>query len=390
MTALEKILKQRIAAEGPLTVARFMEYCLSHPEHGYYQKGDPFGARGDFITAPEISQMFGELIGIWCAVVWQGLGRPDPFNLVELGPGRGTLMLDALRACEAAPGFLSAVRLHLVETSRALRAVQKEKLDPDITGVRPQWHDRLRDVPPGPTIFIANEFFDALPIHQFQMTEDGWRQRRVDVAAGEGAGDGKDTGGFRFTLSGPQDGSKDGSKDGPPPISAALKDAAPGAIAEAAPAGVAHAWAMGERIAGGGGAALIIDYGHAAPGLGDTLQAVRGHRFADPLAAPGEADLTAHVDFAAIAAAIAAGGGGNAEGSAVAAWGPVSQARFLTALGIQARAHALMEGASAAQAHDIEAALARLTGDDQMGELFKVLAAVAAAAPPPPGFEGIS
>jgi len=383
MTSLAEILKERIESEGPLTVARFMEACLAHPEHGYYQKGDSFGVEGDFITAPEISQMFGELIGIWCAVLWQGLGLPDPVNLVELGPGRGTLMADALRASEAAPDFRAAIRVHLVETSRALRGLQKKNLNADISGIDPEWHDRLRDVPPGPAIFIANEFFDALPIHQFQMTEDGWRERMVDVTGGEEAGDktgGEEAGdknnddgaeGFRFTLSDPL--------DAPPPISPPLVDAEPGAIAEAAPAAVAHAMAIGARIAGDGGAALIFDYGHAAPGLGDTLQAVHGHRFTDPLTSPGEADLTAHVDFAAIAAAAAAGG---AE-----AFGPVSQGSFLSALGIQARAHALMEGASAAEAHDIETAFERLTGPDQMGDLFKVLAITPAGSQPPPGFE---
>ena len=361
MTHLAGLLTGEIAAKGPVSVGRYMELALGHPDFGYYQSADPFGASGDFITAPEISQIFGELIGIWCAVVWRGMRSPERVNLVELGPGRGTLMADALRAAAMEPEFRAAIHLHLVETGKGLRHRQKEtiaKAHPDVT---PQWHCGIESLPEGPTIFIANEFFDALPMRQFQKTSEGWREKLIGVA---------DNGGFRFVLSPPL--------TTPPPVGEELWDAEAEAVAEVSPASLNIARAIGEKVATQGGAALIIDYGHDSPGFGDTLQAVKSHGFTDPLADPGEADLTAHVDFAAIGSAAGLGGG--------AVFGPLAQGIFLNRLGIETRTAALVESATAGQAEEIQGAVARLTNADQMGTLFKALAVMPAAAAPPPGF----
>ncbi len=361
MTHLAALLTSEIAAKGPLSVARYMELALGHSDFGYYQSDDPFGADGDFITAPEISQMFGELMGIWCAVVWRVMGGPERINLVELGPGRGTLMADALRALDAAPEFKAAIRLHLVETGKGLRRRQKETLGHAHPDIAPQWHERIESLPQGPAIFIANEFFDALPIHQFQKTPEGWRERLIGVAA---------NGGFCFVLSPPL--------NTPPPVGEELLDAEAEAVAEVSPASLNIARVIGEKVATQGGAALIIDYGHEIPGLGDTLQAVKNHGFADPLADPGRVDLTAHVDFAAIGAAA------GLDGAAV--FGPLAQGIFLNRLGIETRAAALIENATADQGEEIRGAVARLTDADQMGTLFKALAVMPAAATTPPGF----
>jgi NADH dehydrogenase [ubiquinone] 1 alpha subcomplex assembly factor 7 len=338
-------LRRRMALEGPLNVARYMEEALGNPRHGYYPTRDPLGSDGDFITAPEISQMFGELIGLWCAVVWQGMGGPSPLNLVELGPGRGTLMSDALRATRGVPGFAEAVRIHLVETSPALRRRQAQ-----ILGQQPQWHNDLGTLPEGPMIVIANEFFDALPVRQFQRVDRGWCERLVDCHP--------ETQEFRFVLSPPA--------AEPPLIPASLRDAPPGAVFETCPAGVSMAHAMGAHVARWGGATLIIDYGHAESAIGETLQAVKGHAFHDVLTDPGEADLTTHVDFAML--------GHAASQAGASAFGPVPQGNFLEALGMGARSQALLANATAEQAEDIRAAHRRLTHPDEMGTLFKALA----------------
>jgi len=358
MAGLADLLRRRIALEGPLTVAQYMEACLAHPEHGYYRKRDPLGRAGDFTTVPEISQMFGELIGLWAAVVWQGMGGPRPLRLVELGPGRGTLMADALRAAAGAPGFTDAIEVHLVETSPALRERQAAAL----AGHAPIWHDDLMSLPEGPAVVIANEFFDALPIRQFQRSPDGWHERLVDV---------DDDGALRFRLSPPQLVN--------PLVPDSLKNAESGSVAEICPAALGVVRQLAERLHAGGGAALIIDYGHAASAAGETLQAVKDHAFHDVLAEPGDADLTAHVDFQAL--------GETAKSTGARGYGPISQARFLQALGIRERAEALLAGATAGQAADIRAALERLTGPEAMGEMFKVLCVAAPELPPPPGFE---
>ncbi|HML11863.1 MAG TPA: SAM-dependent methyltransferase [Xanthobacteraceae bacterium] len=348
MTPLEAELRRIIAADGPMSVATYMALCLGHPAHGYYMTRDPFGRAGDFITAPEISQMFGELIGLWAVAVWQMMGAPAPVALVELGPGRGTLMADALRAARAAPAFAAALEVHLVETSPHLQRRQQEALA--ALDVPISWHPAFAAVPRRPLIVIANEFFDALPVHQAVKTPRGWHERMVGVGA-----DGQLT----FALH-------------PDPLPG-FATIAP-EVAASAPAGAVYEWRSGgpideiaSRVAKDGGAALVIDYGHGEGALGETLQAVGRHGFADPLATPGAVDLTAHVDFAALAR--------TAKAAGARAHGPVSQRDFLRRLGIEARAAALRANASAAQAADIAAALARLTGPgrESMGELFEAV-----------------
>ena len=356
MTALAAEIRERIRRDGPLSVAAYMELCLSHPTHGYYRRGRPIGAAGDFITAPEVSQMFGELIGLWCAAVWQFMGRPQQVRLVELGPGRGTLMTDALRAVKTVPAFRSAIDLHLVDSSETLRAEQAILL-----GVAaPTWHESFETVPSGPVLVVANEFFDALPIRQFERVGDTWRERVVTLAPSSQA--------FRFAAA-------DTATD----EIACLGAAPAGSIVEQAPARDALAAALAARIAADGGAALIVDYGHDWPGIGDTLQAVKRHRRHGVLDDPGDADLTAHVDFHALAAAARKAGAG--------AFGPVPQGAFLRALGIEERAARLRRDASAAQREAIDAALRRLTSVDEMGMLFKALAIAHPALGVPPGFE---
>jgi SAM-dependent MidA family methyltransferase len=349
MTPLEAEIRSIIAADGPIPVSRYIALCLGHPQHGYYVTRDPLGAAGDFTTAPEISQMFGELIGAWVAAVWRQMGAPERVNFIELGPGRGTLMADALRATRAVADFRAAVAVHLVETSPVLRARQQAML-----GTTASWHARIEDVPDGPVIAVANEFVDALPIDQFVKDRDGWHLRMIGLTDGR----------LNFVV----------MPDPTPGISA---NAPVGAILERRhdrPIGL-----LARRIAQHGGAALIIDYGHVATALGDTLQAVRQHTFADPLADPGTADLTTQVDFAALARCA------RREGAAP--HGPLSQGEFLRRLGIAQRAARLQAKATPQQAADIDAALTRLTAPDQMGELFKVLAITDPRLAAPPGFD---
>ena len=358
MSALADHLRGLIDAEGPITVARFMAQALGHPQLGYYATRDPLGVAGDFVTAPEISQMFGELLGLWCVECWDRMGRPGDARLVELGPGRGTLMADALRAARQVPAFGAAVSIHLVETSPPLRARQEATL----TGHRPTWHTDFGAVPPGPLLLLANEFFDALPIHQLERTREGWRERLVNTGAG----------GFGFVLAA-----------GPTPaldhLPAALAQAPQGALCEVAPAAWELATAIGGRLAAAGGAALVVDYGYRRTRAGETLQAVRRHAPVSPLTAPGDCDITAHVDFAALARAAQAAG--------AASHGPVPQGAFLRRLGIERRATGLAADASPAQRTEIAAALARLLAPDAMGRLFQALALTPAGAPRPPGFE---
>ncbi len=347
MSELAARLLKRIARQGPITVAEYLAEALTHPRQGYYMSGDPFGARGDFVTAPEISQMFGEMIGLWCADTWQRLGAPAALTLVELGPGRGTLLADLLRAARVVPGFREALDLHLVEVSPALRALQVQSLD----GVGATWHLSLAEVPQGqPLLLIANEFFDALPVRQFERTPEGWRERLVGLTPKGDA--------LAFGLSPP-------APHAEALLPEALRDAAPGAVAEVAPAALSLAAEIGRRLVEDSGAALIVDYGYAAPDGRPTLQALRRHQREDVLAAPGEADLTAHVDFGALAR--------TARQAGAETWGPAPQGDFLEALGIATRAERLAAGADPAQAAEIRAALHRLTAPEEMGTLFKVL-----------------
>jgi NADH dehydrogenase [ubiquinone] 1 alpha subcomplex assembly factor 7 len=360
VNALGRRLIRRIKAEGPISVAEYMAQCLLDPRDGYYVRADPLGRAGDFVTAPEISQMFGELLGLWAVDAWRRLmGAPARFALVELGPGRGTLMADALRAAQAAPDFVRAAAVHLVEASPTLRAKQREAL----AGRDVQWHDGIDTLPDGPIVVLANEFFDALPLRQFVRTERGMAERMVGVdPSGER---------LRFGLAA-------ASSPWAAAMPRALLDAPVGALVEYSPASIGIVQAIARRIVRHGGAALIIDYGAAASGPGDTLQAVRRHDRADVLDDPGEADLSARVDFAALGEAACQEG--------AASFGAVPQGVLLERLGIGARSRALAERAAPAQAAAIELARARLIGGTEMGTLFKALALVPRSSAPPAGF----
>jgi len=349
---LRQHLIAQIRAQGPMTLADYMATCLMHPEHGYYATRDPFGTAGDFTTAPEISQMFGELIGLYLAQCWLDQGAPAPFILAEAGPGRGTMMADILRATRAVQGFHSAMRLHLIEASPGLRQVQKQTLEPyDI-----QWQDNFDALPELPLYLVANEFFDALPIRQFQRDGGLWRERCVGVKEGR----------LSFGLAGP------GAMAELMPRLADTKD---GDIVEFCPQARAIAARTGGHIEARGGAALIIDYGDWRS-LGDTFQAVQGHKSTDPLANPGRADLTAHVDFEALAMATPSGFGRL-----------TPQAVFLQRLGLPQRAKALAAGLTGDALENHLTGYQRLTDSDEMGTLFKVMAFYPKAAAPPPGID---
>jgi SAM-dependent MidA family methyltransferase len=342
--SLDAEIKEIIAQEGPISIERYMALALTHPTKGYYTTRNPFGAEGDFVTSPEISQMFGELLGLWAAHVWTLIGSPAPVHLVELGPGRGALMADALRAARAAPEFFEALDVHLVEASPHLIERQREALAD--SGKSVIWHETVGDLPAGAAIFIANEFFDALPVRHYQKTATGWHERLVGLDV---------EGHLAFGL----------GADAEP----LLKPHAPeGTILEVGAAAQRLMMHIAAHVVTHNGAALAVDYGYVETGFGETLQAVKAHQFVDPLAEPGAADLTAHVDFAALSRAARAA---NAE-----THGPVEQGEFLRQLGIYQRAEALRTQASPEQAEEIDAALTRLTGvgEGEMGSLFKVLA----------------
>ncbi len=360
-TPLADALAAGIAATGPMRLDRFMARVLQDPEHGYYRRRRPLGRDGDFITAPEISQIFGELVGLWLADRWMAMGRPDPVRLVELGPGRGTLMADAVRAMSVVPDLRRALRIHLVESSETLRREQAER----VPGAR--WHDRFEDVPRGPLLLVANEFFDALPIRQFRREAAGWRECHVGLDP-----DSRD---FRFVFR--PVGGDALARLFPPERLAAVET---GGIIEANEAARAVVSTLARRLAEDDGAALVIDYGYAAPGHGDTLQAVRRHARAPLFERLGEADWTAHVDFTALACA------GRARGARV--FGPVAQGPFLESLGIGLRAERLAAGKPKRVRAEIVSAVARLVGREAMGALFQVLALTGARGgePPPPGF----
>lgn len=337
MSPLEQLLAELIAAEGPLRLDRYMSLCLGHPRHGYYVTRDPLGETGDFITAPEVSQVFGELVGVWAVGSWQAMDQPEDFSLVELGPGRGTLMADVLRTLrKAAPACAAAARVHLVETSPVLRARQRQAV-----GEGASWHDRLEDVPEGPMILLANEFFDAIPIRQFERREGVWRERVIGLAEGR----------LAMGIGGIVPGTM--GKDGD--------------VLEFAPAREDIARHVGERLAAHRGAALIVDYGHLHTAPGDTLQAMRDHRHLPVTEAPGDADLTSHVDFEKLARAITEGGG--------IAHRALTQRDFLLAMGLAQRIAQLAGKADAATAEKLHRQMARLADEAQMGNLFKVLAA---------------
>jgi SAM-dependent MidA family methyltransferase len=340
-------IKKLIKSSGPIPVWRYMELCLLHPQYGYYLSRDPLGREGDFITAPEVSQMFGELLGLWAASVWRAIDSPPLLRLIEIGPGRGTLMADALRALRVLPPLYQALSVHLVEVNPVLREKQKSALSGsrDIT-----WHDSIDDVPDGPSVIFANEYFDVLPIHQAVRAENGWHERTVEL---------DDSGRLAFGM----------AAEPTPRFEVLLPS-----WVRAAPIGAVFEWRpdaeimkIASRVRDQDGAALIIDYGHLRSDAGDTLQAIASHSFTDPLKNPGQADVTAHVDFQALMRA--------AEDLGARAHGPVPQGDFLRRLGIENRAISLMAKASASVADDISSALKRLVGGGRggMGQMFKVL-----------------
>jgi NADH dehydrogenase [ubiquinone] 1 alpha subcomplex assembly factor 7 len=349
---LGELIDMQIRANGPISVAAYMGLCLTHPRYGYYSGSDPLGAGGDFVTAPEISQMFGELIGFFCVNLWQQMGEPPSFTLLELGPGRGTLMQDALRAASRAPGFADALHLQLFETNTTLKTMQAERLGK----YAPYWADEIDAVSDDPLLVVANEFFDALPIRQLVRAPDGWHERQVGLRDGQRV--------FGLAPTAIPDSA----------LPEAVRNAAPGEVYEAGLATQDVMQRLGSRISAQGGALLAIDYGYARTQTGETLQAVRRHAFADLLEAPGEADLSAHVDFEAMANAA------RAAGLAVAPL--ATQDYFLRHLGIEERARMLSD-ANPGKSAEIAGALARLTGKDQMGELFKVFCAHSPGLAPP-------
>jgi NADH dehydrogenase [ubiquinone] 1 alpha subcomplex assembly factor 7 len=354
----EKIAR-RIRTEGPISLAAYMAMALHDAVDGYYARRQPIGAGGDFVTAPEISQVFGELIGLWCAEMWRRLGEPDPVMLAELGPGRGVLMSDLLRAAATVPGFRRALRLYLVEASAVLRAEQQDRLGQ----FGPVWVPDAADLPDGPLLIVANEFLDALPIRQFVRGAVHWSERLLALDDDN-----------RLVL-----------VDGPESPAASLlvpperRDGAPrGAVVEICPAALALASSLGARLAHQPGAALFIDYGYFPRPPGPTLGAFRRHRPVSVLDSPGTADLSADVDFAAFAEA------GRAGGAEI--HGPVPQGRFLGDLGAGLRLTTLRARATPAQRQALDSGVGRLLDPVGMGTLFKAIALVSPGLPPPPGF----
>ncbi len=348
MTPLAALLIRRIRAAGPIMLADYMSECLLHPQHGYYTTREPFGTKGDFTTAPEISQMFGELLGLCLAQTWLNQGAPTAFTLAELGPGRGTLMADLLRATRTVTGFHAAARVIMIEASPRLRALQRATL-----GTHPaHWHDTIETLPDAPLYLIANEFFDALPIRQFTRTPQGWAETIVGLVNDS------------LTL----------GRTTAAPLAALnhrLSDTTPGDIVEICPTGPHIVTAIARRIAQKGGAAVILDYG-GWRSRGDTFQALRAHAPVHPLESPGHADLTAHVDFEALA-------GTHPHAC-------TTQGRLLENLGISARSARLAASLSGEALQSHLSATRRLTAPQEMGKLFKALAIHPPHCPPPPGF----
>lgn len=356
MTPLHRKLAAIIESEGPISIERYMALCLGDPEHGYYMTRDPFGTKGDFTTAPEMTQMFGELIGLWIADYFMKLRSPKPIHIVEIGPGRGTLMADAIRAMRVVPELLDHASFTLVETSPTLIATQKATLRDFELDI--DWVHSIEDIPDGPAIFVANEWFDALPIRQYQRIEQGWAERLIGLDEERRLILGID---IEKIL----------------PIS---DDIAIGTVRERAVIGESLMGRLASRIARMSGAVLAIDYGASQSGFGDTLQAVKAHRFVSPYEEPGEADLTTQVDFAALKRV--------AEKAGAHCSGPVTQADFLLALGLHERAQRLAAHATQDHQRAIIQAFERLTNRDErgMGKLFKVIAVTAPNSPVPAGF----
>ncbi len=354
MTPLKKRICELIAAQGPISVADYMATCLFDPQNGYYTTREPFGQSGDFTTAPEVSQMFGELIGAWLLSTWQALGEPFPFTLAEIGPGRGTLMKDVLRTVsKIAPRFLENASIALIETSPRLREIQRKTLG--ALPVDPEWHDALDTLPRQSLLLVGNELFDALPVHQYVKTDAGWCERMVAL---------DEKGDLIFVA---------GAASLSPALLPPKSGTAPiNTLFEVAPARTAIMEKVADHLGEHGGAALFIDYGHLESGFGDTLQALRKHAFDDVFAAPGEADLTSHVDFAALSH-VAKARGLNAE--------LTTQGEFLLSLGLLERAGQLGAPLNEAGRNELRDAVERLAAPEQMGELFKALAVTTTGVP---------
>lgn len=360
MTALADIILREIQANGPMDLGRYMTLCLGHPAHGYYMTRDPFGAQGDFTTAPEISQLFGEMIGAWAVDAWLKMGAPNPVTLVECGPGRGTLMQDALRATRAVPEFHAALGLHLVEMSPVLRSTQARALQ----AYAPVWHDTVATIPDdAPVILIGNEFLDALPVRQLMWTQSGWMER---VVGQDGHG------GLALGLA-----------PAPPHLVASLPPAIPekalNACIEISPVLNLFLEDACKLLLKHAGVALFIDYGYPQTACGETLQAVKSHQFVSLLCSPGEADLTAHVNFETV--------GTLSRRAGLSVAGPVTQGAFLNRLGIAQRVAVLSKNATDRQKNDMNKAIDRLCADGAMGDLFKVMAIFSDPALNPAGFE---
>ena len=351
LTPLEQEIRQRIATDGPISIADYMISCLTHPKHGYYTTSHPLGGSGpheqsgDFITAPEVSQMFGELIGVWCMEVWHAMGRPDAFNLVEIGPGRGTLMKDLLRSSNALPAFQQAMRLHLIEVSPTLIYQQKQALQ---FHPSTKWHADIEGLPKRPSIVIANELLDALPFRQWCKWVEHWQERAVGLVDGQ----------LNFVLR--------PNRLHPQELPEGHGSQPQGTLFETAPAREAFVTRLGDMLADNGGAALMIDYGHLNSGFGETFQAVANHAYTGPLKDAGEVDLTSHVDFAPLVAAAREAGCVVPE--------PINQGSFLLTMGLLERAGNLGQKQSEPTRRTLEQAVERLAGPEQMGELFKVMA----------------
>lgn len=359
---LEERLKMLIAQRGPISIADYMIDALSHPHEGYYMTQTALGSEGDFTTAPEISQVFGEIIGLWLVQSWLEMGSPEQFNLVELGPGRGILMNDILRAARLRPKFIQGAAIYLVETSGRLRHEQKKSLKLH-SEAKIKWVDRFEDVPEQPTLVIANEFFDCLPIRQYQKTRLGWQERLVglDIASNN----------LAFELA---------PVPTKPEHPLALEPGAhDGDIIEMSASALKIAGKIGRFLKENQGRALFIDYGHYSSAYGDSFQSVRNHQYWPPLMAPGKADLTAHVDFQQICA--------SALHEGVSVYGPIAQGTFLDRLGLTYRLESLCSGQSEEQQIRIRDAASRLVSPDQMGELFKVMCLATPDLNPPAGFE---
>jgi len=354
MTRLKERIVGLIGAAGPIPVSEYMALCLFDPDDGYYTTREPFGAAGDFVTAPEITQMFGELVAVWLYQSWQAAGRPLPVTFAEIGPGRGTLMKDMLRTwSRLEPALATGASFAMIETSPRLSEIQKQTLAGQSAAL--SWHRAIDTLPQQPLFIVGNELFDAVPIRQFVHIGAGWRERMVGL---------DDSDNLHFFAGA-------GSVD-PALLPSGAADAPQGAIVEVAPARAALMAAIAERIAGHGGAGLFIDYGHLEHGIGDTLQALRRHDHEDVLANPGEADLTAHVDFSTLAAST------RAYGLDVEL---TTQGEFLLGMGLLERAGALGAKADDGARQAISDAVERLAGPDAMGELFKVMKILPAAKP---------